>query len=303
MSAPRLKAWARTALRPLVRRLDHRLEQRMLQAHGIGGRVARLEAELADARDIIERQRAAVPALLDAVSTQHSAVRHARRQEAAMWDSITRAEQRLAAVEQRVEHARKELLFELRYGGRDRGVLDAVVEPKVLNPDKVERMGGDLRLNLGSGAFAVEGYLNVDVREIEGVVDVVAELHNLPFEPGSVSEMFSSHVLEHFPEEELVRRLLPYWVGLLKPGGRFRAVVPDAEAMMRAWNEGRMTFEEIRTVTFGEQEYEGDFHFTMFTPDSLAAHLEQAGLTDVEVVAQGRRNGLCFEMELQARRA
>jgi hypothetical protein len=134
-------------------------------------------------------------------------------------------------------------------------------------------------------------------------VDIVADLGNLPFEQGEVTEIFSSHVLEHFPEEELVRRLLPYWVSLLAPGGMFRVIVPDADTMMRSWAEGTMSFDDLRLATFGDQEYEGDFHFTMFTPATMRAHLSNAGLVDVNVDVQGRRNGVCYEMEITATRS
>jgi predicted SAM-dependent methyltransferase len=83
------------------------------------------------------------------------------------------------------------------------------VEPKVLDEAKVEAMRGRLRLNVGSGSLAVDGYVNVDARAIDGV-DVVADVADLPFDDGSVEEVRSSHVLEHFPEEELRRRVLPH---------------------------------------------------------------------------------------------
>lgn len=267
-----------------------------------GARCDDFNCRLAAAEENYDRYKSVVPALLDAVSTQHSAARELKRQESGIWRSITEVEERLSTLEERSERVRSELFFELRHGGHEQGVVDAQVEPKILDPEKVDRMRGEWRLNLGCGAYPVDGYLNVDVREIDGAVDVVADLGRLPFEPGSVAEIFSSHVLEHFPEEEMTRRLLPYWVSLLQPDGVFRAVVPDAEAMLRSWGEGRLSFDDLRTVTFGGQEYDGDFHFTMFTADSLTAQLRKAGLDDVEVVATGRRNGLCLELELRAGR-
>ena len=37
-----------------------------------------------------------------------------------------------------------------------------------------------------------------------------------------MSEIYSAHLLEHFPEEELSRELLPYWYSLLRPGAGSR---------------------------------------------------------------------------------
>jgi hypothetical protein len=59
-----------------------------------------------------------------------------------------------------------------------------------------------------------------------------------------------------------------------------------------------MSFEELREVTYGTQEYEGDFHYNGFSQATLRALLETAGLTDVSFRASGRRNGMCYEMEI-----
>ena len=112
----------------------------------------------------------------------------------------------------------------------------------------------------------------------------MADVRKLPFEPGTVEEIYSSHLVEHFPIEELRRVVLPHWLELLRPGGRLVAVTPDAETMIKEAAAGRMPFEDLQRVTFGDQEYDGDFHFAMFTPDSFAGLLGECGFTDVEVV-------------------
>ncbi len=200
-------------------------------------------------------------------------------------------------VASRLEFVRKEVLFELRYGKRPGEVAAEPVEPRILNLAKLESMAGAVRLNLGAGHVAKPEYLNVDARELEGI-DVVADVRNLPFEKGSLAEIYSAHLLEHFPVEELRSVLLPYWVSLLAEGGQFVAVVPDMETMIAEYSAGRLTFEELREVTYGTQEYEGDFHFNGFSQASLCALLEEAGLREPRVRASARRNGLCYEMEV-----
>jgi hypothetical protein len=195
----------------------------------------------------------------------------------------------------RVEFVRKEVLFELRYGHR--GAEPDQVEGRILNPDKLHQMGGEIRLNLGAGHVGRPGYLNVDARVLDGI-DVVADVGNLPFEKASVSELYSAHVLEHFPLEELRTVLMPYWVSLLRAGGQFVAVVPDMETMISEYMAGRFEFEELREVTYGTQEYEGDFHYNGFSQATLRTLLEAAGLSEVTIRASGRRNGMCYEMEI-----
>ena len=45
---------------------------------------------------------------------------------------------------------------------------------------------------------------------------------------------------------------------------------------------------------------EGDFHFNLFTPASLADMLSAAKFKNIEVVEKARRNGNCFEFEIGA---
>jgi hypothetical protein len=205
------------------------------------------------------------------------------------------------ALSHRLEFVRKEILLELRYalGSAHR---DGVVEGSIVNPTKLEEMGDRIRLNIGAGHLGRPEYLNVDARPLEGI-DVVADVRSLPFGERSVAELFSAHVLEHFPVEELRRVLLPYWVSLLRPGGAFVAVVPDLETMIAEYTAGRLAFEELREVTYGSQEYDGDFHFNGFSQASIRTLFEEAGLSDVGVRVAGRRNGMCYEMEVAGVRA
>jgi predicted SAM-dependent methyltransferase len=204
----------------------------------------------------------------------------------------------------RVEFVRRELMFEMRYGAKAINPEEESLSTKteVLSPEKLEtaRETG-IRVNLGCGHIQLDGYLNVDRRALPGV-DIVSEVDGLPFGKNELSEIFSAHLLEHFPEEQLRRELLPYFFGLLKGDGVLKAVVPDAEAMMREYSNGNYPYEDLREVLYGGQDYDGDFHFNMFTPDSMIKLLTEAGFKDAEILEKGRKNGRCYEFEIQARK-
>lgn len=202
----------------------------------------------------------------------------------------------------RVEFVRREMMYEMLYGGSvPPGGTDRVLtRPEVRSPEKLATARQtQLKLNLGCGHIQLEGYLNVDRRALPGV-DIVAEVDDLPFKEGEVDEIFSAHLLEHFPQEQLRRVVLHHWIRLLKSGGQFRAVVPDAQSMIKGYADGSYPYASLREVTFGSQDYDGDFHFNMFVPDQLCKLLSDVGFQDIELVSQGRRNGECFEMELRA---
>jgi hypothetical protein len=202
----------------------------------------------------------------------------------------------------RVEFVRRELMFEMRYGAtapsNNNDQIKATTE--ILNVEKLAAARHEgLRLNLGCGHVPFDGYLNVDRRALPGV-DIVAEVDLLPFDKNEVDEIFSAHLLEHFPQEQLRRELLPYWVGLLKHGGVLHSVVPDAESMIKEYTSGSYPYTSLREVTFGSQDYDGDFHYNMFVAEQVEELLKEAGLVDVKWLAKGRKNGACFEMEFRA---
>ena len=81
-----------------------------------------------------------------------------------------------------------------------------------------------MKLNLGCGREAREGYINVDKFKHDGV-DVVWDLNvlPLPFKDNSVDEVICSHILEHL--------INPYPLVLdihriLKPDGLFHCKLP-----------------------------------------------------------------------------
>lgn len=257
--------------------------------------------------DIVEEH---LPEVLSTISTARGTQRRFQRE---LDDGLRRAENHAASIQElwdRIEMVRRELMFELRYNagtGSGSGVpagAEPAVEARIIDRDAVQAAvdAGSLRLNVGCGHIPMADYINVDARELPGV-DVLADVADLPFEEGAVDEIHSAHLLEHFPEEQLTRQLLPYWRSRLRPGGVLRAVVPDAAAMLAGHADGSVSFEDLRAVLYGGQEYEGDFHFTMFTAASLGNLLERSGFENVTVEAQGRPNDICLELQVSARRS
>ena len=206
----------------------------------------------------------------------------------------------LEVIRSRGEFIRRELMYEFRAALHQRGRDSmALVSPKIVNTTKVvEALARDmLRLNVGCGHASLDQYVNVDRRELPGV-DAIADATDLPFDDEVVAEIYSAHLLEHFPEEMLRRVVLPHWRKKLRPGGILRTVVPDAEAMIKDFFAGEMSFADLRDVTFGGQDYGGDFHFTMFSHDHLTALLQELGFVDLEFTVLGRKNGQCRELEI-----
>jgi hypothetical protein len=307
-----VKKMARPLMGRFYARTDNAIEARVVPlSAGIEARQSatdvRLdaaEAELRALRADIEAFSRYLPTVINTIASQNATGREHERRMAALTERIDRIQEATdragSDITARLEFIRREIMFEQRYEGETRAAAEPV-EPSVVNQAKLDAMGDRIRLNVGAGHVAREDYLNVDSRELPGI-DIVADVRALPFEPEELDEIYSAHVLEHFPVEELRRKILPTWVSLLRDGGTFVAVVPDVTTMVNETAAGTMPMGDFLRVIYGDQEYEGDFHFAGYTQESLTELLEGAGLSEVVIREAGRRNGACFEMEIEATR-
>lgn len=126
------------------------------------------------------------------------------------------------------------------------------------------RVVSDVRVNLGCGLNAPDGWINID-RSISLTLDRLAPLKSLlyrigllqdehmvdwprnirridarkglPFARGSVAAIYSSHMLEHLYLDE-ARDVMRECRRILHGGGRIRLALPDAEVWARRLLEG-----------------------------------------------------------------
>jgi GT2 family glycosyltransferase/predicted SAM-dependent methyltransferase len=90
-----------------------------------------------------------------------------------------------------------------------------------------------IRINLGCGRFHLPGFINID--QFESVKpDLIADVTNLPYELGTISEIYAGHLLEHFRKDDGMKALR-YWWNILKPGGKISVCVPDYDFLVRQY--------------------------------------------------------------------
>jgi predicted SAM-dependent methyltransferase len=149
-------------------------------------------------------------------------------------------------------------------------------------------MSAGLRLNLGSGRAPIAGFVNVDILPDEPGVDVVADIAEpLPFEDGAVDLIYASHVLEHFPHDD-VPRILSQWRKVLRDGGELLIGVPDLDVIAHQLIQRRGWFTPPYNPWLGAicggQKDAYDFHKSGYTGPWLAALLFEAGFGNVRRV-------------------
>lgn len=83
-----------------------------------------------------------------------------------------------------------------------------------------------VRLHLGCGDVKMADHINIDVRAT-AATDLVRESWNLSsFPDGSVTSVYTRHMIEHLEPEDAARALAE-WHRVLMPGGHAHIICPD----------------------------------------------------------------------------
>jgi hypothetical protein len=131
-----------------------------------------------------------------------------------------------------------------------------------------------LRLNIGGGETQIPGFINIDRKDGK-------EAYPLDFPDESVDEIRASHILEHFPQSQ-EQEVVNEWVRVLKPGGRIRIAVPDAEKLAEMLLGKRNSPINPMRFVYGGQTDENDYHKNGFNYGGLHVLLQRAGLIAID---------------------
>ena len=139
-----------------------------------------------------------------------------------------------------------------------------------------------MRLNLGCNHRIMKGYVNVDMDDYEGV-DLVADVSDLSaLQDNSCSEIIASHIFEHFGHRRTAS-VLKEWNRVLRPGGKIYISVPDLDRALDAYRVSGLG-DWIVNFLYGDQGYEGAFHYTVFNAQRLSNFLEATGFDNIKKI-------------------
>lgn len=132
-----------------------------------------------------------------------------------------------------------------------------------------------MKLNLGCGDIRMDGYTGVDIIDTPAV-DVHADIRNLPFETGTVDEVFAAQVVEHFFPGD-IEALFVEWARVLRPGGLLHLETPDFGYVAQEYVAGRMGVNLARAYVCGtvdglntyDRNVPESYHRTLWDADSL----------------------------------
>jgi predicted SAM-dependent methyltransferase len=141
-------------------------------------------------------------------------------------------------------------------------------------------MSPGLKVHLGSGPINIQGWVNVDARSFEHVHLVSDELELREFSDGAISEIYLCHILEHFSfqaAEALLKRLKLK----LCSGGLIRISVPNFDKLIEVYNFGGGDLTKVQSALMGGQDYDYNFHKSLYNLSSLRELLECCGYSQI----------------------
>ena len=147
------------------------------------------------------------------------------------------------------------------------------------------------RVQVGSGLVQREGWLNTDIgHRARYWLDIGRPL---PFPTGSVSYLFSEHVVEHVAPD-VVTSFLHEAYRVLAPGGVLRILTPDAEATAREYvarsaltfalvdRARRLGYRSLSPVDTLNLTFHANGHVYIWDEESLRAALHSAGFERIQ---------------------
>jgi SAM-dependent methyltransferase len=136
-----------------------------------------------------------------------------------------------------------------------------------------------MKLHLGCAKKNIDGYVNIDVRDLQGV-DVIDNIITLEkFKENTADVIYVSHVLEHVTRLEYMD-VLKRWYSILKVGGILRIAVPDFKAVVEHYVEHKdLTL--LRGFLYGGQTYKENFHYCAWDFEQLSSDLKEVGFKEV----------------------
>lgn len=149
--------------------------------------------------------------------------------------------------------------------------------------------GEHIKLDLGSGnpeegEIQPAGYVLQDAVAHKNI-SLVCRIEDLDkhVKKGQCQKIRASHVIEHFPTNEIVP-MLRVWHSLLEDNGELEIHTPNLRWHAALFLDDRD--EEAINYMFGGQRDDLDFHKTGFTPRVLMIRLNEAGFKIVDCVAE-----------------
>lgn len=167
-----------------------------------------------------------------------------------------------------------------------------------------------IKIEVGSGNNPRQGYLSCDIRDLPNV-DYVTKADELPFGNGTVDELYSRHVIEHFTLKEFLKTLQE-WNRVLSKSGVIYIICPNLNWHLNQILKGNHNslYEKSSGKNdrfwgfgslFGWQQDEYDIHKFGYYFELLRDILIEFGFSEIENLTNSKLGIECEPWHLEVK--
>ena len=138
-----------------------------------------------------------------------------------------------------------------------------------------------MKLHLGCGSKHIDGFINIDARELPEVDEIDDVKTLVKFDKESIELIYASHILEHITRLEYTN-VLSRWYDVLKKDGILRIAVPDIEKVFEHYSINK-DLRALRGFLWGGQSYGFNYHYCGWDFKTLSEDLESVGFKDIRI--------------------
>lgn len=143
------------------------------------------------------------------------------------------------------------------------------------------------KLHIG-GKTKSEGWEVLNAQPAPYVDHICDACELAQFADDTFSEIYASHVVEHFDYNLEILHALTEWLRILEPGGRALISVPDLDVLATLLlAKDQLTVGErfqVMQIIFGGHQDKYDYHAVGLNEDFLTELLRQAGYVNIKKV-------------------
>lgn len=120
-----------------------------------------------------------------------------------------------------------------------------------------------IRLDIGCSHHKLPGYIGVDLEKSDDV-DLIADLHALPFADSTVDEVYSRHTMEHVLEPQ---KCIAELYRAVKPAGKITIIVPHYSNHAYWADVTHLRPFSVRSFEYYNLEYAKNAGFPIYLPE------------------------------------
>lgn len=135
------------------------------------------------------------------------------------------------------------------------------------------------KLHLGSGSKHIDGFINIDARQLDGVDDVDDIKTLSKYQENSIELIYAAHVLEHVGRNEY-SSVLQRWYDLLSNDGILRLAIPDIEKVFLHYEKYK-DLKQLRGLLWGGQTYPQNYHYMGCDFSTIESDLKKIGFKNI----------------------